>query len=180
MPNWCNNSVTFSNGSERELDRLVKAYNENRLFNEFVPVPQELRETTAPNNKNADEMIEKYGYADWYSWQVDNWGTKWDVESVNEIEREDGQMDVTVYFDSAWSPPLEFFRKMEEQGWTVRAYYYEPGMAFCGCYEDGNDECYQIEGNSAWVKENIPEVIDEMFAISESMEQWEEEEKEDV
>lgn len=180
MPNWCNNSVTFSHGSERELDRLVKAYNENRLFNEFLPCPEELRETTAPNDKNADEMIEKYGSADWYSWQVNNWGTKWDVESVDQIDRGDGQMDVTVYFDSAWSPPLEFYRAMEEMGWTVTAYYYEPGMAFCGKYEDGIEYHHDILGDSAWVKENIPEDINETFDIAGSMEVWEEDERDNA
>ena len=60
MPNWCTNTVTFSHGSERELDRLVKAYNENRLFSEFFPTPKELTEVSAPNSVNAEEMIAKY------------------------------------------------------------------------------------------------------------------------
>lgn len=175
MPNWCTNTVTFSHGSERELDRLVKAYNENRLFSEFFPTPKELTEVSAPNSVNAEEMIAKYGAADWYSWQVNTWGTKWEVDCLDTVERANDEMDVTISFDTAWSPPLAFFQKMEEQGWTVRGYYYEPGMAFCGIYEDGEENHYDITGNAEWVRENIPADIDEMFDISGSMEMWEDE-----
>lgn len=175
MPNWCQNSVTFYHESEQELDRLVKAYNDNRLFSEFVPTPEELKETGSPNTVNRDAMIEKYGYPDWYSWNVENWGTKWEVDSVDEVTREPGQKEVTVYFDSAWSPPLRFYNNMEELGWTVKAYYYEPGMSFCGLYEDGEDYYYQIEGDSKWVVDNIPVGIDAAFSISENMDMWEQE-----
>jgi hypothetical protein len=57
--------------------------------------------------------------------------------------------------------------------------YYEPGMGFCGAWMDGEDEYYQIEGNSEWVEANIPEYIDEAFGISENMAQWEEENAEE-
>lgn len=178
MPNWCSNNATFTHEDPAQIQRLVKAYNADRLFTEFVPTPAELLETTAPNDKNVDELVEKYGYPDWYSFQVNEWGTKWDVQSVDEVEA-DGN-SVSVFFDSAWAPPIQFYAKMEEQGFTVQAYYYEPGMAFCGSYENGDDNTIEITGNSAWVKENVPNDIDEMFAISESMEQWEEDEQNDA
>lgn len=177
MPNWCSNRVTFSHDNESELNRLIKAYNQDRLFSEFFPMPAELRDVSAPNDTNADEMIDKYGAADWYSWAVDNWGTKWEVQSVDDLEHESGQTEVTVYFDSAWGPPTRFFEKMEEQGWTVTAMYYEPGMAFCGRYEDGWETTYDIVGDSAWVKENIPADVNEAFDIAGSMEIWEEDER---
>jgi hypothetical protein len=82
-------------------------------------------------------------------------------------------------FDSAWAPPIEAYSKLMSMGFYVEAMYYEPGMGFCGAWFDGNDEYYQIEGNSEWVRENIPEHIDEAFAISEGMEQWEEENAEE-
>ena len=37
---------------------------------------------------------------------------------------------------------------------------------------------FEIEGNSDWVINNIPEHLDEAFAISENMAQWEEEDEE--
>lgn len=179
MPNWCANTVKFTNDNPSELARLVKAYNEGRLMKEFVPVPEELMSKVSPNDTDPDEMIRKYGYPDWYSWSVANWGTKWDVECLTEAELEEGIDNVMISFDSAWSPPIEFYAAMEEQGWQVSAYYYEPGMAFCGLYENGDDNCIQIDGNSEWVIENVPEEIDEMFDISNNMAMWEEEQKEE-
>jgi hypothetical protein len=77
-------------------------------------------------------------------------------------------------FDTAWSPPIEFYENLEEQGFRIEAFYYEPGMAFCGVYEDGCDDQFDIEGDSDWVEKHIPRRIDEAFAIAESMEMWEE------
>jgi hypothetical protein len=72
-----------------------------------------------------------------------------------------------------------FYQKLEELGFIVEAYWFEPGMNFCGKWEDGASENYDIQGDSDWVFENIPRDIDEAMAISESMEQWEDEEEVD-
>jgi hypothetical protein len=178
MPNWCNNNVTFTHEDAAQIQRLVKAYNEDRLFKEFLPVPEELAQTTSPNDKNPDEMIEKYGAADWYSWSVENWGTKWDVESVDAAEA-DGN-SVSVYFDSAWAPPIAFYQHMETLGFTVDAFYYEPGMAFCGRYSEGEDAEFMIPDTAAEAEREIPKEIDEVFNIVENMSMWEEESKDDV
>ena len=184
MPNWCNNSVTFSHESPAEIQRLVTAYNENRLFQEFFPCPPELSEETPVGDdfvKRDEERqaanLEKYGFASWYEWKVSNWGTKWEVDSVDEVEIAEGATSVTVYFDSAWSPPIGFYTKMyEDAGFGVIAYYYEPGMAFCGVWEDGEDDEFEIDGDSDWVERHIPAAINEAFSISENMDMWEQEE----
>jgi hypothetical protein len=66
---------------------------------------------------------------------------------------------------------------MEGLGFGVLAFYHEPGMAFCGRYQEG-DDYHDIEGNSTWVKENIPSDIDEAMGIAEGMEDWEDESSE--
>lgn len=171
MPNWCNNNVTFTHEDPAMIQRVVDGYNANRLFREFFPTPTELE--NPPADANPDDLIEKFGAYDWYSWNVSNWGTKWDVSSVDEVTA-DGN-SVSVYFDSAWSPPIQFYANMEELGFAIEAYFYEPGMAFCGSYINGDDQNYDITGDSAWVRENIPKELDEMFSISASMEEWAEE-----
>lgn len=171
MPNYCSNNVTFTHDDPAMIQRVVDAYNADRLFREFFPCPVELAEASSPNDKNPDEMIAKYDAPDWYAWCVNNWGTKWDVASVDEVAAEGNS--VTVYFDSAWSPPLEFYINMEDQlGFRIKAYYWEPAMQFCGIFEDGQNKPYDIKGDSAWVRENIPSELDEMFSISDSMEEW--------
>jgi hypothetical protein len=80
---------------------------------------------------------------------------------------------LTIGFDSAWSPPLEAYEKLCDMGFSIKAFYYESGCAFCGVWDNGNDESYDIQGNSDWVKLNIPKEIDEEFAISSNMAEWE-------
>lgn len=145
---------------------------------EFLPCPLELRGEVSPNTANPREMTAKYGAADWYTWCVNNWGTKWDVGDkelcTDDLPIEAGS--ITFSFDSAWAPPIAFYDHLQDLGFEVDAYYYEPGMSFCGRYRDGDDHCYEISGNAEWVQENIPEDIDEMFGIADSMMEWQSEE----
>ena len=162
MPNWCSNNVTIEADSDSELFRkLMNSVNdEKELFNQFVPQP-----------KFDDDQ-------GWYLWNIENWGTKWDFGG-KEYDRTDSNT-VKFSFDTAWSPPVEFFRQLEELGFTVKAMYYEPGMAFCGIYEDEFDDYYELGGmDSDEVENTIPQELDEAFAISEQMADWESEQEYD-
>jgi len=64
-------------------------------------------------------------------------------------------------------------------GFEVYALYYESGIGFCGCFDQGIDDCYSIDGNSKWVVDCIPDYIDEAFCISESMAEWEDDNEEE-
>jgi hypothetical protein len=182
MPNWCSNQLTLTHADTAQIKRAIEAYNADRLLSEFHPTPEELKNTTAPafneDPETAKALIEKYDFSNWYDWQVNNWGTKWDVSSVDELEYEDGQTEAHFYFDSAWAPPTEWYSHMEDLGFKVSAMYHEPGMAFCGIYEDGCDDQFELTGNADWVDKHIPKAINEAFAIAENMQMWEDEENE--
>ena len=186
MPNWCNNVVEISHGSEKMMDRVVKAFNEGSFLNEFIPVPEDLN-ITAGCVGDADEQkaleakeqenLKKHGYKNWYDFCVNEWGTKWDVEPYEPITlSENGS--ATLAFDSAWAPPVNAYEKLEALGFSVRAYYYESGMGFAGIYEDGIDDYYELQGNADEIENTIPEALDEMFCITENIRQWEEENQE--
>ncbi len=67
-----------------------------------------------------------------------------------------------------------------EQGFQVTLYYYEPGMAYVGKFEDGCDDYYEYGGeNSQTVRAAIGDELDDMFGISESMAEYEAEQDED-
>ena len=156
MPNWCSNVATFGHENQSELARLAQAFVDGKPMQTFMPPPD----------------------GEWeYGWCSENWGTKWDVDCSDAVDNlSEGSLD--LWFDSAWGAPIGFYQHLESLGFTVEAYYYESGMGFCGKYEDGEDDYYDITGDSEWVKENVPADIDECFAISESMAGWEDEEKE--
>ena len=85
----------------------------------------------------ADDM-KRLGLVDWYSWNIDNWGTKWDAFDV-EIDRHDDY--VSIHFHTAWSPAVPVALAMQEQHpeLDIQMYFEEPGMSFQGeVTSDGN------------------------------------------
>lgn len=51
------------------------------------------------------------GYHDWYSWNLDNWGVKWDA--VRPTVKFD-LLTITFYFDSPWGCPEHFVRELSK------------------------------------------------------------------
>ena len=194
MPNWCNNTVQINHKDPAKVYALVEAINEGKFCNFVIPVPEDLQivagrvgDETNPEQieleRKTAENIEKYGAGNWYDFCVSRWGTKWDVDPYEKIEYDDqhDKNGITFGFDSAWSPPMGIYEELVEQGYEVVAYYYEPGMCFVGKFDNGCDECYDCGGQtSATIRDAIGDELDDMFGISESMAEYEEEEKDDV
>ena len=177
MPNWCNNGITLRHADPAMIERAAKALQEGTFLQEFIPCPKELIETVA-NGQTNEDMVAKHGYSSWYDFNIANWGTKWDVESSN-VEIEDANT-VTAGFDSAWSPPVTAYEQLMDLGFEVEAFYYEPGMQFVGKWDNGSDYCVEYGGQtSETVRDMIGEELDDYFAISEQMAQWEEENQEE-
>jgi len=171
------------------IQRAYDALERGEFLNEFIPVPQALKDTVSgsmgEDHREAHEAQqasnrEKYGYSNWYDYCVGEWGTKWDVGGDGQSDiHPDGKM-LHTSFDSAWSPPVNAYVKLEELGFGVNAMYYEGGMAYAGAYGDGNDEEINLEGMSAdEIEQNYPE-LDEAFCISESMREYEAENQEEL
>jgi hypothetical protein len=192
MPNWCNNTLELAHEDPAMIERAKQAFADGRLLDEFVPVPKSLHIVAGRVGDDADEAqkklledtarnIEVHGYGNWYDFCVNEWGTKWDVggNDYNEPIQESPNK-ITMSFDSAWAPPTTAMDRFEALGFSVRLYYYEPGMAFAGIYEDGHDDYHDL-GNmtSDQVAEEIPSELDEMFGISETIAEYEAEEAEE-
>ena len=182
MPNWCSNGITLRHADPAMIDRVVRG--QEGLLMEFLPTPQALTETVAgfmgEDKRAAHEAqqaanIEKYGFKDWYDWNVANWGTKWDFALEN-VERQDANT-VTAAFESAWGPPTGAYERLMEMGFEIEAFYYEPGMAFVGKWDNGVDDYYEYSGEtSETVREAIGAELDDYWGISEEIAQYEEEE----
>lgn len=182
MPNWCSNSLTLSHEDVTMVDKVQKIVEEQTgLFGGFLPIPAELKGTIAPTREVTDTtkaLVEKYGASDWYDWCVKNWGTKWDVEPDGYTRPNPNT--ISVGFETAWGPAIEFYTFLESLGFNVESMYYEPGMAFAGIYTtDGGEDHYDLSGMTAEeVAAEIPQVLDEEFGISENMAEWEAENEE--
>lgn len=189
MPNWCNNTMTISHDDPAMMERAVKAWNNGKFLSEFIPVPYELtlvggarvditKISNMDHHREMEELVRKlnvkyFGCADWYDFCCNNWGTKWDIGADSgETVDLDGNT-FSVRFCSAWSPPTTAYEKLAEMGFYIKAYYYEPGMAFCGRWEDGVDEHIDIPATADKARLEIPEDIDQEMGIVDSMEEWE-------
>ena len=153
MPNWCSNVATINHGDKEKIDaiefELTKEKDDIALFQMLRPCPE----------ANAEN---------WYEWNINHWGTKWDA-SIYDFERLDDN-NIKINFDTAWGPPIALYDYLFGEGYDTTAYYDECGMAFCGKYEFGSDDQYDYSDmNSAEVQDDIPSDIDEMFSISEQM-----------
>jgi len=123
-----------------------------QVFNHLVPRPAEEEEN-------------------WYAWNIDNWGTKWDV-SPDDWDRNGNA--ISMSFDSAWSPPVNLYETLTNAGWHISALYHEPGMSYIGRFEDGYDECYEYDVTD---EENIGAIPDELVEfgnLHEEHENWKE------
>ena len=189
MPNWCNNTLTLTHDDPAMILRAKEALDRGEFLNEFIPVPEDLKITSGflgngdeqkELERKTAENREKYGYGNWYDFCVGEWGTKWDVGGDGQTDiHPDGKMLFTT-FDSAWSPPVNAYVKLEELGFGVNAMYYEGGMAYAGAYGDGNDEEISLEGMSAEDIENHYPEIDEAFGIAESIREYQAMEQEEL
>ena len=154
MPNWCSNTLYLKHKDPAMLQKAADGYNGEGLFKTFLPTPPELLEGEG-----------------WYDWNLENWGTKWDVERGFDSPAAIKFDQLSLSFNTAWSPPIQFYEHLETLGFEVDAFYYEPSMDFCGRYSEGEDDYY--EGTY-----DIPQEIDMEFSISENNEMWAEEEEE--
>jgi len=188
MPNWCNNSVEIYHTDPAMIERVRTAFNDGRLLAEFIPIPQSLRIVAGcvgdpDEQKKLEEDTarnrEVHGYGNWYDYCVNEWGTKWDV-GADGNPAQDIPGGLMLGFESAWAPPCGAYEKLTEQGFRIRAMYFEPGMAFAGVWEDGFDDYYEYGGmSSTEIAETLPVELDEAFGISEDVAQWEAENAEE-
>ena len=176
MPNWCNNVIELTHTDPTMITRAVTALNNGSLLQEFIPCPQELTDTVSGSFGDSAEQaaleakqasnLERFGYNTWYEFCINEWGTKWDVSGAHVSDHTD--ISVSAGFDTAWGPPTQAMERLTELGFQVELFYYEPGMDFCGKYtSDSGDESYKCS-------EEIPADIDEMFAITEQREEYQE------
>lgn len=114
MPNWCSNRATITGPAPviREITEILNQ-DDSPLLQWMVPRPQ------------AEE--------DWYNWNINNWGTKWDISDVY-FENQAEEDSIEFSFCTAWGPPTEAFHTWAEQDGRVEfnLEYWEPGCGFVG------------------------------------------------
>lgn len=191
MPNWCNNTLSIQ-GPTDTLKPLWEEANQegSGLLNAMKPMPAELEGTTSPAPKQGTPQPLVDGFDNWYDWRVQNWGTKWDVdtEGLEFKDNGDGTASIVGWFDSAWAPPIEAYNTFldDMDNCTLESFYEEGGMDFAGHYDNGSDD--YIEGISDMARKKIVDgdsgstlydFLDDELEITEARREYIEEELEE-
>lgn len=203
MPNWCSNSVrlNFKNASKKMKKRFAALKeavmigdNAPPIMGTLYPMPEELAAGLATPGREVEQMsppeqaeharlIAQYGAADWYEWANKHWGTKWDFHeasvSVGDVDIAGvGEVDehtLCFYADSAWSPPVEFYRELFENGVEVEAYFTETAMDFAGVFFNGQLEEFTDLMTDRDQFNNYPKLAD---MLEDTWEYYDEDERE--
>jgi hypothetical protein len=124
--------------------------------------------------------VAKHGYANWYDYCVNEWGTKWDVGGEGDQSSQDSPTDLRMNFDSAWAPPVPAMEKFQDLGFKVKLIYWESGMCFCGMFDENGDDYMDYTDMSAdEVDAAINDEVDECMCIVENLRMWEEDNREE-
>jgi len=145
MPNWCLNSIRVE-GPKADVEKFLEAVRGDERFPHFnfngiIPMPEELINKQAPNldAELAAKFNEKYGASDWYSWAVNNWGTKWNCTACDDWDIDDlknGEIAASINVDTAWSPPTEFLINASKiyRSLIFSNEFYEEGNCYIGSH----------------------------------------------
>ena len=164
MPNWCMNSLTIT-GNPDKLKAILEAVNNGEMLQHMVPMPKEYLDDQS-----------------WYSWRLENWGTKWDAgEAYADLEGD----TLSLNFDTAWGPPTTAYENYtnDNTDMHIEAGYYEPGMCFVGKYDSGLDIdlSWEVDFSDEDWADKIPQDVIDDWDLDNEYEQWKEwqEEEED-
>jgi hypothetical protein len=153
MPNWCMNEVSIY-GDAQEITKFVdecftEVDSQQVLdFDKVAPEP----DYNKPQNVDKDLTtasvttallsqggIGKEWQPDWYTWRLDNWGTKWNLVPAKGGSVDGYSVDITkdyinLTFDTAWSPPDGIYDAIfvKYPDLDVNWFYREDGMQMSG------------------------------------------------
>lgn len=114
MPNWVSNNLSLHSNNPEMTARIIEEVRGSEKqplsFQRIMPKPDDVE--------------------DWYQWQIEHWGTKWDMYDGTTVDTSD-PLAVHYFFETAWSPPIPIVYKLsalyhdvtvtisylEEQGW---------------------------------------------------------------
>ena len=133
---WLENQVGGTDHLTVESIRKAKQL-QNEFFQEdvfdYIAVKPWLESEAERTGVNADQ---------WYEWNCEHWGTKWDVDGDVKVTPEDLEQAkkdgmLQIGFNSAWSPPIPVFEEMAKMGIEFDFESEEPG---CEIYVSGSSD----------------------------------------
>lgn len=178
MPNWCYNCLTLTCPTLDTYTKVIDAIQKNLLFSTFVPL-------SSDNECDEDDNNDENNEDDEIDLAYKKWGTKWEAHDIEIAYSNEETLEIHAYFDSAWSPPIAFYKTLHEnENIDLTAHYHEAGLAFFGKFEYTNtikiDESYSYPSDMEKFEELKAVIDDDMWCFmscewEKLQELWEEE-----
>ena len=155
MPNHCHNRVTIWSEDQATIENLKNLFEGEQVFGQIIPEPdwpntplmsKDVQGIVYDRGKVGELPVklidpwERYvfqstGRSDdrWYDWRVQNWDTKWDAYDV-QVDGGYDDDEITVEFNTAWSPPEAICNEIREQypDVSISWFFDEPGCEIAG------------------------------------------------
>ena len=168
MPNWCMNRLSVSGQAEElkrfvQASQGLPAkyppaeWEKNKsfqmtvptepqfCFNALIPTPESVLQMGFDAHDKLPKDALMFAFAgrpfepiDGYHWNIQNWGTKWDIYYDNITPETMGWSEgcerIEFSFDTAWSPPCRWFETAVEMfpKLLFELHYEESGCYFAG------------------------------------------------
>ena len=91
--------------SQEAIDKTWADWNKRKTEGNLGDFEKERPFNLGITQAKYDELVAKYGCADWYDWSIRNWGTKWNAYDVTEWsinECSEYTASATIYYETAW------------------------------------------------------------------------------
>lgn len=131
MPNHITNCLEISHKDPKKIKWLKSCWNkkENHLdFGKIIPTPKNYYDGSIGFSKDGSvptkEEVAAKGQIDWYTWNIDNWGTKWNSYQGTLYDSKD---KFVCQFLTAWGPPEPIFDKLTDMGFEVKGLWKDEG-----------------------------------------------------
>ena len=200
MPNWCYTNIEVRGKTDvvKKLVEMVKSEKDEEGsptdfdFDKIIPQPKTYEECPVEYRINSEEEARKEALAwdekaernwfNWYKWNCDNWGTKWNAcdASANIVwDISPGISTSNIWLETAWSPALPVYRKLQEMypELEIQVAFADEGGGFIGrLTPDGEEESYDIsdpEGKEVCDSVGAEYLYEDMEDEDEDSEDWE-------
>ena len=135
MPNWTSNTLVVR-GKKKDLKAFRDKYFDGKDFDFDRIEPQPRTKEECPEEYICDAKKEHIEacvgreWFNWYKWNWDNWGTKWNACNTYVYDEAKGELVIT--FSTAWCAPEELMIKLRDTNPQLEMEYEVE-------YEDGED-----------------------------------------
>lgn len=169
MPNWVYSGIHISEPlTKKQLKIVTEIEKAGSICQYYKPRPEEYDFISGGNTidgKNCkywrrvdkdgvitdvpvdrleiENITNKYGFPDWYTWSLHHWNTKWGDCRLSIDNREyNTQNDVSFNFESAWSTIGENIIEMFAKDFPDFNFWYEEETGWGGNVQYKNGEVY--------------------------------------